>query len=70
MDPVSAILALVPLAISVEGGVEHLISLIGTLHAGGQLTTEQVQTIRDDGQLADANLDEAIAAAKARLSQP
>jgi hypothetical protein len=44
--------------------------LIGTLHAGGQLTTEQVQTIRDDGQLADANLDEAIAAAKARLSQP
>jgi hypothetical protein len=69
MDPVSALLALVPLAISVEGGVESLITLIGNLHAGGQLSTDQVQEIRDDGSLADASLDDAIAQAKARLAK-
>jgi hypothetical protein len=69
MDPVSAILALVPLAISVEGGVEHLISLVGTLRAGGQLSDEQVQQIRSDANVADTNLDEAIAAAKKRLER-
>jgi len=69
MDPVTALLTLIPIALQVEGGVAQLLSLIGTLHAGGKLTAEQVQTIRDDAALADADFDSAIAAAKARIGK-
>jgi hypothetical protein len=69
MGIVASILALVPAAVQVEGGVEKLVEFIGVLHAGGVLSVEQVQEIRDDGSLADANLDDAIARAKARRGQ-
>ncbi len=69
MGIVEAILALIPVALQVEGGTVQLLGLIGTLHAGGQLSADEVQKIRDDGTLADAEFDEAIAAAKARLAK-
>jgi hypothetical protein len=68
VEIVAALLALIPVATQVEGGIESLLSLIGTLHAGGQLNADQVQQIRSDASLADANLDAAIDAAKARLN--
>jgi hypothetical protein len=66
MGTVAAILALIPSAIQVVGGVESLAALVANLHAGGVLSADEVQQIRDDGGLADANLDAAIAAAKQR----
>jgi hypothetical protein len=68
-NAVEAILAITTLAVPVEGAVESLVTLIATLHAGGALTDEQVQQIRDDATLADVNYDAAIAAAKARLGK-
>lgn len=69
MPIVDTILALIPAVVQAEGGIAALVDLIGALHASGQLTTEQIQRIRDDGSISDANLDAAIAAAKARIQQ-
>lgn len=68
MEPVTAILALVPVAMDVEAGIQQLIHLTATLRMAGKLSDEDVAKIQSDAGFADSEYDAAITAAKKRLS--
>jgi hypothetical protein len=68
MEIVSALALIGPVLMQIEGGAKVFLSVLATLHAGGKLSDEQVQQIRDDKAIADAEYDAELEAAKARIA--
>jgi len=69
MNTVTAILSLIPVATAAEGGITALIQFVATIHASGAIGDADVQKIRDEAVVADADYDAALADAKARLGK-
>jgi hypothetical protein len=69
MNTVEAILSLIPVATAAEGGITSLIQFVATLHASGAMGDADVQKVRDEAVVADADYDQVLADAKTRLGK-